>query len=252
MAPLVDIIVLVWFLFLLSSGWRKGLLRTLIGPLSLLINIAACYFYFQKTHNLIGTAVAMLLGPFVISCCLFLIIFFWHVNFDKGVPPVFLSRFLGSTLNLVWGSGIAVSSILMVAILPTASPRLSTFKNYVMSSHAYALTEKFIKNKIPLFRQAETVIKTSQDPQELAKFQSEPEFRALYFDPKIQKFLTDRETSNQIQNHDMKGLLSNPVFLNLWQDPELLTKLIKLSQRIAQKESPQTEQSSSPKVYEVK
>ena len=252
MASLVDIIIAVWFLFLLSSGWRKGLLRTLVGPLSLIISAASCSFYFQETHNFIGVIAGMFLGPVVVSMALSLLISLWHININKGVPPEFFSRLSGSVCNLFWGAGIAVSTLLAVAIIPAGSPRISALKTRVTSSYAYKLTEALVKDKIPLIEQAETVIKTSQNPQEMAKFQSQPEFLALYYDRKIQKLLSDKETLDQIQNRNIKSLFSNPTFLALWQDPELLTKMMELSKRIAEAKSPSRAPSSQPKVYKVK
>jgi len=252
MAHLVDIIVFVWCLFLLSNGWRKGFLRTLVGPISLCISIALAFIYFEKTRNIAGALLGTLFGPLAVSLILYFFVGLWHRNIDKGVPPEWPSRLLGSIFNLLWGSCIVISTILIAAVLPSPAPRMQALRENIVSSWSYFLIEKFIKNKIPFIDQTETIIKVSQDPKKLSEFQSVPEFTAIYNDSKIQKLLSDKKTLEQIQNRDIAELLQNPTFLALWQDEKLFLKMMDLSKRIIEKESPPEKESSSPKVYEVK
>ena len=71
----------------------------------------------------------------------------------------------------------------------------------------------------------------------LVKIQSTPEFRDIYRHPIVQQILSDKETIRQIQSTDITKLLRNPKILALWQDEELVKKMMKLGGGIVEKAS---------------
>ncbi len=227
-----DITVAALAIFFAIHGWRQGTARTLIGPLSLILNLLVAYVYFKKCHNITGFLLIMLLGPMVLAGILILCVDAWHKNIDRSLPPSTASRFFGSTFNLFWGAGITMSALITIAILPANILKTDVVKQNVLHSYSYLLTERFVKNKIPFINDTEAVLEVSQNENKIRRMQSSEEFMDLYRDPKIQGILSDKEMMEQIKNKDIVNLFSNPKFLALWQDAELAKKILKIQANI--------------------
>ena len=63
----VDLVLLIFALLFFWGGWRKGLLRVLITPLSFLICTLLGIVHFDTTEDLAGSLLIATLGTFILS-----------------------------------------------------------------------------------------------------------------------------------------------------------------------------------------
>jgi len=246
---MVDLIVLGIAAFLALRGWSKGLMRTIIGPLSLMIAIGGAIAYFNHTHNILYSTLITLFGPIVIAIILSIIVKIWSGTAGGNAPLAWPSRLTGSIFNLCWGGFFVGLFLVFLATLPLNIPGINNIKEKVATSHSYALVNRLFNNKIPYVRDVQDLLETSQDSKRLKEIQKTPEFEAIYRDDKIQDMLSDEKTAEQIKNQDMMKLLANPKMRSLLQDEELMKKIMELHTAL-QKEEPEPAL-SEPKVYEM-
>ena len=237
MAAIIDTIIILWVIFIGISGWKKGILRTLVGPLSLIIGTLASIAYFHKTYHMMGLLLGVIAGPVVLALILSFAIVIWHKKVSNSLPPSWPSRMLGCIFNLTWAVCLIIPAFMAIAIMPANIPYLKNLQESIIPSRTYSLIERFAKGKIPLINDTETVFQVAQNPDKLRNMESTPEFAVLYRDKKIQDILSDKEISRQIENKELMKLLENPKILALWKDKELMKKLTNLQASIIKRES---------------
>ena len=100
--PITDIIIFLSLLYHFLIGWQKGLLDTLIGPISFIATSIFSYIYYQQTHNLIVSLLIGTLGPIVIHI---LYSIFKNLTRDKNKKETFelsLPRILAGIIHASW------------------------------------------------------------------------------------------------------------------------------------------------------
>lgn len=249
---LTDLIVIVAIVAFTVQGWRKGLARTLAGPLAFLISIGGAAFYYKKTGNLLGTLSITFLGPLVLGLIFSLLLFFRYKNKKSRNQMSQSSRITGGFFAAAWGGAWVLLLLFFLMILPAYFPVLQKIKTGIEHSASYRLARNFIPQEHRSLPSWDENLKTLADPSRLQAIQSSPEFHDLQQHPKIQVLLTDQEILTQIEQQEFARLLTNPKIQALLKDEELIKKFWELNRRIMETETTEerTNRSSAPKVYE--
>ena len=228
----IDYIILFILILGLIRGWCKGAVRTLIGPLSLVIATAVSILYFQQTRNLLISLYIGIAGPLVINILFYFLISFWNKSIDQKKYLSVLSRGLGALLCLTWNLVLIILTLLFAALLPSLSPALGPFTRPVTSSQTFKYLNPFLLKKFST-ESLSTTISSLQNPQsaEFEKMKKTPEYTALMEDEKIQKILANEELVTQIQNKNFGKLLSNPEITAIYADKEVMQKIFNFAQK---------------------
>ena len=248
--PLTDIAVLLLGLFYFSHGWRKGIIRTILGPMSLFLCAAIGLVYFYKTRNLAVSLAISILGPFFMTLFLSICLTIWHRKVNKEAPVFYVSRLLGAGVSLIWWAGVIVLSIVIISLIPSQIPRIKEVQANIKSSYTYALINTYAKDKIPFLQGMEKTIATSQDQEKIKQFQFTPEAQSIYNNKKVQKLFSDPEIKKQVESKNISELMQNEQLLDILQDKELMEEFIRLYGRIQKGEVPEGT-SPSPEYYEA-
>ena len=249
MPIITDYIVIAAILYFFLTGWNKGFLKTILGPLSLVIGCMIGFVHYQKTQNLIASLGICILSPFVINILISLILKLWHkaVSMDKSIPLP--SRLLGSLFSLFWGSSYLGLMLILIAVTPLPFSWYEKIQNDVLSSKSYSLINEQISKKFPnSFLDVKKITGVLKNPNKLKAYESTEEFKALSNDERLKELFSDEETAKQLRNPDYGKLLSNPKIQAIFQDKELLDKLFALNKKIAEDE---VDESPGPKVIDI-
>ena len=247
MISITDGIILVVAIFSFWSGWQKGLMRTLLGPLSLLIGTIASYLYYSFTHKVLNSLLIGLIGPIVLNIILSLLLSVWNKTVDNNQKTTRLSRVAGGFLNILWTGGLIVLVLILIVMIPPHVFGLEMIKADLNRSAAYCLIRQFMKDKVPASNTMENTLNVF-NPAQLKTIQDTPEYKTLMADEKIQSILSNEETMQQIRRKNIAKLLANPEFLKLFQDEQLMKKILDMNLRLLKEGSGGN--SSAPKVYE--
>ena len=106
MIMVTDYIMFVALLFFFINGWRKGVLKTLLAPIALIVGCLTAFLYYQQTHNIAITLSIGVFSPFVLRILASLILKLWDKATNKNIPPSILSKVFGSTLGVLWSEVI--------------------------------------------------------------------------------------------------------------------------------------------------
>lgn len=244
---MTDGLILIVMLFSFWRGWQKGLLRTLLGPLSLFVGTIASYLYYSYKHDFLISILIGLLGPIVLNIILSVLLSIWNKTVDRNQKATNFSRAGGGFLNLFWTSGLVVLVLILLAMLPPHVFGLDKFKADLNRSISYSLVQQFIQDKVPPQNKMENTLNVF-NPGQLKTIKDTKEYKTLMEDKKVQAILSNEETMKQIQRKDFAKLLSNAEFLKIFQDEQLMKKIMDLNMRVLKEGSGVN--SSGPKVYE--
>lgn len=245
---MVDVILLGWAVYLFLNGWNKGILCTLINPLSLALGILSSILYFQKTHNMIGLLIGLLAAPLGFAIILSVLFSTWHEKVTKSLPPEPLSRLVGAVVNTFWGTTMFVLAMLTIPALSPHIVQLDSIKQKILASYSYPFLKTYFEPKIPLLSGLEALSFLAKDEKKLEELQSQPEFSSVHNDDKIKDIAADKELMEQIQQKDFFKVLSNKKIQDALQDEKLIEKIMGLKKFLLDNPSV----SSQPKVYEIK
>lgn len=234
MSNIIDIIILVFLLYLAASGWSGGFAHTLIGPLALALSIGTSIIYFHKTHNALLAFSIVTLGPILMGIIFSVLLFLWNKTVTRNQPISPLSRIAGSIFNFGWGILIAALFLTFAAMLPIEIPWIKGLKDGVLNTTSYALIKGSVKNKIPYINNIENLLKVTGNPEQMNAVQETPEFNAVHDSQTIQDLLADEECVRLIKSKDILKLMANPKIQAVFQDQDLLKKMTVLSARMAQ------------------
>ena len=230
---MIDAVVAALLALLFLWGWSRGLLRIILGPLSLAIGWAGAYFYYHQTNNFKTSILIALLGPFAIQLSVSLILKFWHKTIDKEKSASIPSRFLGGLLSSLWTGGMVVLTLFLITLIPVQFAWLKNMQEKIMVSRTYSLISHWTINKVPLKEyNIANVTNVLQNPEESKKLQSYKEYKEVIDDKKIQALLADEEIAGYLKEKNMSKLLTNPKMRSILTDEKLLQKILTLNKKI--------------------
>jgi len=226
---IVGLVLAVYFL----NGMRKGLIRTLLGPISLIIACFIAFIYFHQTKNLIISLLISIIGPVIISITVIILLKFWNKFRKKESSLTKLSRLVGGCISLFWSGIIIALVLLFISIFPMTIGKLKTVQNNVITSNSYRAVFYLKKQLFPKVNiEIQKLIEVLDDPKKLKKIQQTQSYQDLMADKKFQELIDDQETIKQLKEKDMAKLFTNRKLLAIMKDPELLKKFLALHQEI--------------------
>ena len=253
---MIDTVILILFLYFFYSGWCKGLLLTILGPILLVFCSIASYVYYVKTGNIIASLLISIIGPFTLNIAFSFLIRLSRTATKDDQPTFSLGKFFGGCLSLSWGGIVVLLILFLVMILPGDFQWLNNIQAAVAESRSYKMIGVLTNNKAPAEAFNFNKLKeTLTDPKRMKKVESTQEFKDFIDDPLIHELFSDDETNRQIQERSISELLSNPKIQSILQDEEALKKYIALYQTILEAGEldvgESEEEKSKPRIIEL-
>jgi len=233
----VDLIVLIVGLFYFIRGWMKGFLRTIFGPISLIIGSIVSYLYFKQSGNVFVSILIGLILPFILNFGLSLLINIWRKATDEDDDFFTIGRLLGGIFSFIWGVSLATLIVLLIVLTPLQISWLKSLQHQIKQSQYYSLLDRYFtlektNDQIGL----NTLQEILNDPVKIQRFQETQTFRELVNDEKLKNIFSDQETLNNLKNNNIGALLKNPEFVKLISDEEFRTKILSAYQEILKME----------------
>jgi hypothetical protein len=227
---MTDKIILIAALILFWRGWNKGILRTIFGPIALIVCSVLSYFYYIFTRDLVAAAAIGIIAPIVLNILFSIMLNLLATGKEKNGIALF-SRIGAALLNLIWGEFILIVVILTVLMIPLQLPFLNKAQKDIEGSTVYSLVKPTMDELLKTHNVQPidpTKIAALSDPKKVEALEKSPEFQNLVSDPRIQELLSDPEIIEQVENRQIAQLMQNPKFIELTRDPELLKKFLAL------------------------
>ena len=238
MLTITDYIIGIVVVLSTCSGWRRGFLRSILGPFSLVVCSIFSFVYFQKTHNLFLSLFIGIAGPLLLNILLALLLGVWKKTAPDDNPLNLSSRILGALFNLSWNAGILILLLVWILLIPGNIFGLTKIQNDVRRSLVFSVLNQFAPNHFAPVDHFQNTWRVLNAPAERKIIESSPEYQALSQDEKIQSILADQDLITQIRRGEMAKVLSNPKIQEILQDPELIKKIFALESSILRKEPP--------------
>jgi|GEM_PF-2515941 len=231
-----DIVVIILLIIMAANGAYQGLLRSLVGPVALIISLILSVLIYISTKNFIATFLTGVLGPFFLGWIIVSALKHW-LNSDEAPRLSIVSRVGGQIVNLVWGSIVIFLTIAFLAFFPFNRYELAGVSKDVRRSASFRLIEPMFIDKAlhsaplpdPAACEAGLCAAGVQDMQTLT---ADPQIQAIMNDPRVQKLQEDPDAQKAMENRDFAALVNNPVIQELTMDPQFLMKALKAYPKI--------------------
>jgi hypothetical protein len=256
---LVDSIVFGFFIFFFITGMIKGFIRTVIGPIALLVGCAVSWLYFQRTQNFLVSILISLMAPFIINLVVLAILKAHREVNDETEGFFTLGRLAGGVFNLLWGGSMVVLTVALLLFIPgeweslkwTQAEIKSSLTYSILNSLTYSILNSLSGGKISQGSQKlEHTIQALRDPEVIHQLQEAPEYNAVMEDKKIQDIFNDEGLVKDLRESNFTRIINNEKIRALLEDPELVNKMLQLHKYIS--DTPAEKKKSGPKVINVK
>ena len=218
---ITDFIAIILSIFFLERGASRGLMRSLLGPFSMIVATIMAIVYYQATQDMVVSLLIGLFGPILLHLILKFLLNTFAKATNTNIRPGFLSSLGGAILTLTWGWVFVVLTLTLLPLLPARGATLTVLHNDITNSFSYKITAPWVEKFIPALKGM------SPDTKNVA---SKSDAQSLAQDPRFQEILQDPEVQKDINDHDFTKLLSNPKMMALTQkimsDPEMLKKVM--------------------------
>ena len=239
MSSVTDSIVLVLTLFFLYRGWSQGILRTLVGPVSLLVGGLMSFIHYTQNHNILMAFAISIIAPFVLNLLLSLTLTVWRQVTKTESPVSPASRAWGAGLCALWGDVNILLIIVLIALVPLNASWIERIRQDIFKSATYSLIDQWTKHIVPQKTiDIRSVSRAMKNPEQMQDLQSSTEYKAVWEDPAIQELLADEETMRDIQDKNFAKLLANPKMQEMMKDPKLVQKILDMNVKMMEQKIP--------------
>lgn len=251
MNPLIDTIVFGSFLLFFIIGWMKGFVRTVIGPIALVFGSMIAWLYYKQTQNFLATLLISLIAPFIIQFAVLTVLKIYRASHDDKKDDFTIGKILGGCLNLIWGGGLLILTILLVLLIPQTWDSFRWLQTEIKSSLTYFLLDSVSGHRLSQGnKKIEQTLEMLGSPEKMQSVQNSDEYQAIIDNEKIQAIFNDEELVKDIENKNFTKLITDPKITAIMQDPELMKKMLGLYTNITTSPSPAT--TSKPRIINVK
>ena len=221
-------------------GFRNGLCRTLIGPLSLALCSIGALIYYDITANIINALMIAFIGTVIVSMAFRLLLIIGKSTVGKtgSDSTLILSRVLGGLVNLAWKWGILFGILFLLTLIPFNVMNLGVIKEDINGSVSFRFINQAVLSRIPQTQKVEQAVRVLGNPKKLQTLSTRPEYKALLAEPKIKDLTDDKDIQALVDKQNYIKLLAHPKIKALLRDKELLEKLTRLSESLY-KDSPE-------------
>jgi hypothetical protein len=249
MLAITDIIVIVLLIILAANGAYQGLLRSLVGPVSLILSLLTGILLYLSTKLFSAAFLCVVLGPFFYGWILVTLLKKW-LNPDDAPRLSMLSRVGGQVVNLAWGGLISLVTVAFLAFFPFNRFDLGGVSKDVRRSLTFRMIEPLfisgaLSNNKPINPYGCITDLCSVNEESAEKLLADPNVLAIMSDPRIQKLQNDPETQKALETRDYRAILASPVVRELSQDPKFLIQVLKVYPKIQAITNAQSDQSTS-------
>lgn len=233
MSSITDSIIFALTLYFLYRGWSQGLLRTLVGPIALLIGCLGAFIYYTQNHNIIVAFIISIVAPLILNILFSLALTVWRQMTKTENPISPASRAWGAGLCALWGDINLLLIIVLIALIPLNTFWIERIRQDIFNSRTYSLVDQWIKHLVPQKSiNIRAVSQALKDPDQMQHLQSSAEYQAVWEDKTLQELLADEEIVRDIQEKNFAKLLANPKMQAMMKDPALVKKILDLNVKI--------------------
>jgi len=220
-------------------GWRKGLLRAILGPACLLIFSVIGVIHFDLTRNIVTSVLLALLGAAALSLLVRLLLIIGRARIPKEERDfVFIgSRMLGSIISTFWIAALLGAVLVLWAVVPLKKGTAGDIQKNILKSRSCFLANKFLVYPYPPVRNVLFTFQALLSPSHLQQLSAHPEFEAFLAHPKVQNTLRDPDILLYITRKDYKKLLAEPKVWDIIRDDKLMACLTRVSRKIYEEKS---------------
>ncbi len=234
----VDVGIAVVLAFCFWKGWSKGIARSLMGPVSLVICFFYGYAYYARTHNYLISLVIWIAGPVIVTSLFSFSL--WMFNRFKVVVDQEsenrlggMSRLLGGVFSDLWIMAIAGVAFVLIAFVPMELSVLGKVRGTILDSRTFGLFADTFGDWIPVLKSPRTMEGLlSTDQARLKNLEHTQEYQDVVTDPRLQFLMSDADIREKIDNKDFMALLNDERIQQIMQNPELVQKFLKLNQKM--------------------
>jgi uncharacterized membrane protein required for colicin V production len=220
---ITDSIVFCLTIFFIIRGASRGFMKSLLGPISIIVATALSILYYNVTKNMMISLLIGVFGPFLLSFILQFLLQSWAVFTNTQIKPNFLSRLSGSIITLAWGWVFIIFTLILLSLLPIWNKSLKALHKDVLGSASYS----FAKPLGDIF-----FIPPKQSTEATPTVATNTDVKSLADDPRFQKILQDPDIQAEINAHDFVKLMSNPKMMELTReimnDPVTMKKVLSI------------------------
>ena len=237
-----DYIVFALLIVFLISGWAKGIVRTLIGPLSLMISVFASTFYFDLSQDLGNCILFGLAGTLLLTAIGYITLFIVRRTISPESRDYIFwgSRVLGALVSVLWKGILLSFLIVFITVLPPTIFGFEAAQKNIKDSLSYDTINKEIIARIPLAQNIKEFLTLLDSPERLEKVKATKEFQDLIQDPKMQDLLKDFEVVEAVNRKDVLRLLFDRKIVALLNDKVFVQKFLAFSKVMYQSRSDET------------
>ncbi len=223
MINVTDIILTLIAVYLFLLGFTRGFLRSIFGPIALIVGTWLAWMYYQATHQSFASICIGLIAPMVLSILLRFVLAGWLKSLNPDEKLGIISRCAGALITFIWGWVFVILMVVCLEVFPGINPTIEKMQTSINTSNFAKLTiAPFKYFIIPAPKPSATAKPVSME--ELAK------------DPRLAALLNDPEIQDAAAKKDFVELLKNPKVMTLTQemmkDPELMQKMMSMYQHL--------------------
>jgi len=227
---LTDFIVFVLLSYSIYSGWRKGIFKTTLAPLSMIFCVCLSFLYFQKDQNIRMTLLMLFVSPILMNLLLLGLYNLWQEASNKNVPLPKINRGIGSFISFICCGILIMISVFLIAIVPSDALGIQGPRRNVIRSASFSI----FKNRFPIRIPKELTLKLFREKMIMEDILKSREYEDLVFDERFHKLIDDYETVQQMQEYDFKSMSQNKKMFKMLMDRDLLAKCLRLYVRVVE------------------
>jgi len=229
----LDLLILLIFAFYFISGLRKGFLRTLLGPVALIVGTAVAALYYQRSGDFLWSLLISVMAPLAFNLTFLIVLKILHKTLGQNDELSLFSRLAGAALSLLWSGAWIILTLIFLVITPCEWSWFDRLQDNVLQSRSYSLINTIIGDKIPkASMNVNEISEMLQNPRKFRVLKETDEYKALAENKTVMSLLEDRETMRQIEKQDIPKLIANPKFQALMQDKDLIGQIFALNQKL--------------------
>jgi hypothetical protein len=234
MLAVTDIAVITILVILAANGAYQGFVRSLIGPVALVLSLVVSGFVYLATKSFSLSFLIGIIGPFF---------FAWVITagLSKFIHPAdvpqltMISRVMGQLVNLAWGSVVMGFLVAFLAMFPFEQYQLYGVSKDVRQSYSYRVVLPVLSGGRIQPPPAQTNCSLgvcSASPDDLQALADDKEIQEIMNDPRMQALINDPAVQKAAETQNVQALLRNPSIQALTQDPAFLFKVMKVYPKI--------------------
>lgn len=218
------------------SGWMRGFLKSLIGPFSFLCCFISAVIFYDLNRNILIATIIATAGTLALAITLnmLLIIALSTVNKELRGKTFFISRLLGSVINVIWQGNIFLVFIILFSLLPLNNEKMENLQKQISDSKLVAWYHQKIINRDNRLQAAVLSFSALKDPAQLRAITQTKTFEEFYQKEKVQNFLNDPEVIDALTAKDSVKLIRNESARDLVTDNDTMSALTKVVRKVYQ------------------